>query len=239
MKYLELSYPSAEANLACDEALLDWCEAGASEEVLRCWEANSPFVVLGHANQIAREVNVETCQERGVPLLRRCSGGGAVVQGRCCLNYAVILRIDRAAALASIPGTNRWVMEKHAQLFREILHKEVRVRGHTDLALGERKFSGNSQRRKRDWLLFHGKFLLDFDLPLLTQLLPMPTKEPTYRAGRPHLDFVCNADVSADVVKAGLRETWRATDTLVNWPCGAVERLVSEKYSRPEWNQRF
>jgi lipoate-protein ligase A len=239
MKYLELTFPTAEANLACDEALLDWCEAGAADEILRCWEASSPFVVLGHANQIVREADVQVCRDMGVPLLRRCTGGGAVVQGPGCLNYALILRIAQAAPLGSIPGTNRWVMERHCQLFRDILNADVRVRGHTDLAIGERKFSGNSQRRRRQWLLFHGTFLLTFDLPLMTRLLPMPSKEPVYRATRPHSDFLCNIGVPTEVVKSALRHAWQAPEELTDWPIRNVERLVAEKYSRREWNERF
>ena len=33
MKYLDLTLPTPEANLACDEALLDWCDAGGSEDL--------------------------------------------------------------------------------------------------------------------------------------------------------------------------------------------------------------
>ena len=240
MKYLELTFPAAEANLACDEVLLDWCESdNGADEVLRVWEASFPFVVVGYANQIAREVHLGQCSERGIPVLRRCSGGGAVVQGQGCLNYAVILQIDRVAQLASIPGTNRWVMERHRHVFSALLQREVRVRGHTDLAIDERKFSGNSQRRKRRFLLFHGTFLLHFDLPLISELLPIPSKEPTYRARRGHSDFMANLGIAADVVKRALREAWQASEALVDWPSQAVAQLAKDKYSCPDWNTRF
>ena len=50
-------------------------------------------MVVGYANQVEVEVNVPACTARGIPILRRCSGGGTVVQGPGCLNYAVVLRI--------------------------------------------------------------------------------------------------------------------------------------------------
>src|ERR1041384_3554800 len=96
MKLLDLTLPTPAENLACDEALLDACEGGAADEVLRFWESSTPFVVVGYGNKVAREVNVAACEARGIPILRRCSGGGTVVQGPGCLSYALVLRITQA-----------------------------------------------------------------------------------------------------------------------------------------------
>src|ERR1019366_4870445 len=91
---LDLTLPTPAENLACDEALLDACEAGRHPPVLRFWESPEHFVVVGYSNPVATEVNVEACQAAGVPILRRCTGGGTVVQGPGCLNYALILPIE-------------------------------------------------------------------------------------------------------------------------------------------------
>src|SRR6266550_4117185 len=58
MQYLDLSLPTPEENLACDEALLNFCEAGYDREILRLWESPTPFVVLGHGNRAADEANL-------------------------------------------------------------------------------------------------------------------------------------------------------------------------------------
>jgi lipoate-protein ligase A len=236
MKYLDLTLPTPEANLAFDEALLDWCDANPNEEVLRFWESSVPFVVLGYGNNAGREASLALCKKQGVPVLRRCSGGGAVLQGSGCLNYAVFLNIERNAALASIPSTNRFIMEQHRLAFERILHKRVAVRGHTDLVVEDRKFSGNSQRRKRQALLFHGTFLLNFPLELMVELLPFPSKQPTYRNQRQHVDFLCNLPIPADVVKQALRQAWQAEEAFLAPPLAATQKLVHEKYSRDEWN---
>jgi lipoate---protein ligase len=238
MKYLDLTLPTPEANLACDEALLECCDTAEDQEVLRFWEATIPFVVVGYANPVPREANLPICRERRIPLLRRCSGGGAVVQGPGCLSYALILRIDHAPALATIPDANRFIMEKHRQTFQALLNTEVKVQGHTDLVVRDRKFSGNAQRRKRRSLLFHGTVLLGFDLSLIGQLLPMPSKQPAYRAGRSHGDFLLNLQLPADLVKAALRQAWRASEPLNPWPTDSTAHLVREKYSSDLWNLR-
>src|SRR5882724_8858694 len=100
MKYIDFTLPTPAANLACDEVLLDLCEAGAGADTLRFWQAREPFVVVGYANKAAREVNLEACQRRGIPVLRRCSGGGTVLQGPGCLSYSLILRISETGPLS-------------------------------------------------------------------------------------------------------------------------------------------
>src|SRR5512139_3476750 len=102
MQLFDQTFPTPEHNLACDEALLDCAESGEGGETLRFWEPAAPFVVLGHSNRLATEVDAAACERLGIPLLRRCSGGGTVLQAPGCLNYALILRCDGAPDLATV-----------------------------------------------------------------------------------------------------------------------------------------
>src|SRR5450432_916137 len=113
MKHLDFTLPSPAENLACDEALLDWCEENEGEEVLRFWESPETFVVVGYANKMAIEVDVANCEAKQIPVLRRCSGGGTVLQGAGCLNYALVLRINENSPLASIASANQFIMERN------------------------------------------------------------------------------------------------------------------------------
>src|SRR5208283_5307786 len=115
----------------------------------------------------------------------------------------------------------------------------VSVRGHTDLAIGDRKFSGNSQRRRKHFLLFHGTFLLNFDLSLINELLPLPSKQPAYREQRSHDRFLTTLKVSADKVKAALRQAWKAEEELKTPPLEKIKALAREKYATREWNFKF
>jgi len=134
-------------------------------------------VVVGYANKLHREVNLDNARARGIPVLRRCSGGGTVVQGPGCLNYSLVLKIPEAGPLTAIAPTNLHIMQQLCAALRPLLGTKLTpvVRGFTDLAMGERKFSGNAQRRRRHALLFHGTFLLDFDLPVIEQVLRFPS----------------------------------------------------------------
>jgi len=240
MKYLDLALPTPAENLACDEALLDWCEVShCADEILRVWEPADYFVVVGYANKAATEVNLPACEARQVPVLRRCSGGGTVLQGPGCLNYTLILKIAGAEPLRSIATTNCFVMNRNREALETLLKRPVKVQGHIDLAISGLKCSGNSQRRRRRFLLFHGTFLLNFDVPLVQELLPLPSQQPGYRQNRAHTDFLTNLKLPAGELKAALRRTWNATSPLRSPPLLAMAALTREKYATREWNFKF
>jgi lipoate-protein ligase A len=245
VKYLELTLPTPAENLACDEALLDWCEAGHEHEVLRVWQAPEHFLVLGYSNKSSAEVNLESARRDGVPVFRRCTGGGAVLQGPGCLNYSLVLEIPETGPLAHISDTNAFIMEKHRQALAPIIGQDasniqtVCVQGHSDLTLGDLKFSGNAQRRRRKHLLFHGSFLLNLDVDRIERLLPMPGREPDYRHHRPHKDFLVNLELQAKRIQEALQQSWQANAPLQNVPLEKITALAQGQYSATEWNFKF
>ena len=82
----EATLTSPAENLACDEALLEECESAEHPGFLRFWESPVHFVVLGYGKALEKEVFREECARLEIPILRRCSGGGTVLQGPGCLN---------------------------------------------------------------------------------------------------------------------------------------------------------
>jgi lipoate-protein ligase A len=239
MQLLDLTLPTPQENLACDEALLELCEEHACGEVLRFWEPQQHFVVLGYSNKAATELDADACRERGVPILRRCTGGGTVVQGPGCLNYSLVLRFDATGPLRNVSEANCFIMRRHRDALQPLLATQIEVAGHTDLATAGWKFSGNSQRRARRCLLFHGSFLLRLDLGLIEALLPVPQRQPSYRRNRSHETFLRNLNLPAGRVKEALREAWQANEPSPGLPTERVARLVAEKYSCADWNFKF
>jgi lipoate-protein ligase A len=237
MKCLDLTLPAPSANLACDEALLDACEEDPGAEMLRFWEPRQYFVVLGYANRAGLEVNLAACREENIGVYRRCSGGGTVLQGPGCLNYSLILNIAGHAALGAIAPANRHIMERQRQALAGVLGRRVSVEGITDLTLDGQKFCGNAQRRKRRALMFHGAFLLRFNIPMMQKFLPMPSRKPDYRQDRPHGQFLTNLDMPASLIKGALRETWAAGESCQLPP--AIHPELAQKYAGEEWNMKF
>jgi lipoate-protein ligase A len=235
LTFLDRILPAAADNLALDEALLLAAEAGAGGEVLRLWEWPRPAVVLGAGGRLADDVDEESCRAEGVPILRRASGGGTVLLGPGCLLFSLVLRYDRAPELMQIGSSYSWVLGRVA---RALGLAGVRHEGISDLAIAARKFSGNAQQRKRDYLLHHGTLLFSFDLDGVGRFLRPPPRQPEYRGGRAHRDFLCNLDLPGEELKRRLRAEWQANEPLGSWPEETVRQLVRDKYGLTEWVRR-
>jgi lipoate-protein ligase A len=234
---LDLTLPTAEENLALDEALLDEAEAaGQPTETLRTWESDRPIVVVGRSSRVDAEVRRAACREAGIPVLRRISGGAAVVAGPGCLMYAVVLSHARRPDLRSVDRAHRLVL---GTIAAALAVPGLACRGICDLALGERKVSGNSARAKRGHLLYHGTLLYRFPLDLIGRCLAMPPREPAYRAARPHDAFVTNLPLDRAAICQALGRAWQAGKPCLDWPQGRTAQLVAERYSRPEWNESW
>lgn len=243
MPVLDLSLPSPAENLALDEALLEAAEANDYPELygqglLRFWESPTHFVTLGYTNRAATEANLPECARRGIPVLRRCSGGGTVVQGPGCLNYALIGTIAPGQAL-NVGETNCQVMRRNQAALAGLLGQDVELAGHTDLAIHGLKFSGNAQKRKQRYFLFHGTLLLNFNLELVQDILLPPSKEPDYRANRSHREFIRNLNLPAPAVKAAITAAWGAGKPTDLWPRDRMKDLVANRYLLDNWNLKF
>lgn len=238
MKYLDLTFADPRRNLACDEAIGDICGFGGGE-VLRLWEPSDYFVVVGYSNRVGREVNVAACEQRGIPILRRFSGGGAVLQGPGCLNYTLVIGNQRAGSFGDAGQSYQRVLDRHRRVFEGLLSTPVQIEGTSDLAVGGRKFSGNAQHRKQNYTVFHGTFLLDFDLSLMEICLPMPSRRPDYRGDHPHGSFLTNVDVDCARVHRALKEAWQADGCFEPAPNERIAALMETRYARAEWHNKF
>ena len=236
MRYLELTLHGAAENLALDEALLEEAEAaGGPTETLRFWEPEGPIVVVGRSSKIELEVHRDACRQLGAPVLRRVSGGAAIVAGPGCLMYAVVLSYELHPSLRAINQAHRFVLGKLAAALGPLV-SGLQCRGTSDLAIGEQKCSGNSVRCKRRHLLYHGTLLYDFPLELIGRCLSMPPRQPEYRQGRDHESFVANLSLDAAAIRRALTAAWEATEPLDDWPRELTARLAAEKYDSRQWN---
>jgi lipoate-protein ligase A len=234
----DYSDPLPARNLALDEALLNSSENGQLENSLRFWESPVPFVVLGVNQRVEKEVQKSACARKEIPILRRCSAGGCVVQGPGCLNYSLILSIDTDPKLSSIGGSYTYILGKISQTFLDL---GVEPDGISDLTVDDRKISGSAQRRRRQYILHHGTMLYDFDLDLIPACLREPEERPDYRGDRTHESFVRNLPMSNSEIKALFLNAFPCSSPSNAIPLhifDEADTLIEEKYNRKEWNFR-
>jgi lipoate-protein ligase A len=209
MQRIFLSWLESTAACPVEQIRLDEELLMAGRGVLRLWETEQECVVLGHAGQQERDVHVSECRRAGVAILRRCSGGGAGLLGPGCLNYSLVLPLEWERLWCDVRYSFAWTL-------RTTIHAlgvpGLRREGDSDLALHHRKVSGNAQRRTRGAILHHGTLLYNFDAARTERFLKPPHREPAYRAGRTHAEFLGNLPLSAGQIRQRLLAAWCRRD---------------------------
>ena len=265
MYYLNRSYEDPQSNLAFDEALLEAMdslesrksesasETGEPAELLRFWQMNEPCVVVGRSSKLAEEVHLDRCERDGVPVLRRMSGGGTIVAGPGCSMFSVLLSLDARPECRALDEAHRTVMTRVRQALQWALdeygvEQKVDIRGVCDLTIEGQKISGNALRLKRHWLMYHGTLLIDMPLRWISEYLAMPPKQPEYRQGRSHEQFVRglgdhirDSKVFKAILERALQRVWQADRPWGEHPFAAqadeqVQGWLERRYKDLAWH---
>lgn len=154
----------------------------------RVWEPQGIAVVIGHAQRAELEVQSDACRRDGVAVIRRRGGGGAVVllPGVLCLTCAFISR-QSDSPYHFFRQINTFLIHLLAARFGVT---GLQLAGISDIALGDKKILGCSMFKSRALFFYQGSLLLNPDLARIGRYLGHPSREPDYRQGRDHADFV-------------------------------------------------
>jgi len=198
----DISLDSPLENIVYDDVLLQLAEDQIIGDTLRFWESSQFFIVLGKIGKVDDDVDLNNVQRDHVPIYRRSSGGGTVLQGPGCLNYSLILSKDTFHQLNDLRQSYTFILGKIVQALKDI-NIEAEWLPISDIALiqSQKKISGNAQKRARRNILHHGTLLYNFDIRKISQYLRTPKNMPVYRKDRKHRDFVENLKVSSQKLK--------------------------------------
>ncbi|MEM9411658.1 MAG: lipoate--protein ligase family protein, partial [Planctomycetota bacterium] len=240
MYWMDQTYAEADANIAFDEAILEAAEANEIlTPILRVWEPANPVVVLGRSSKVESEVDIESCTKSGIPVLRRCSGGATILTSPGCLMYAVVLSYECEPRLRSLDFAHQFVISRISQTINSF-GIQTTMKGTCDLTFNGRKFSGNALRCKKNWLLYHGTLICKgMNTSLISRYLRMPERQPAYRDGRSHQDFVGSLPVETDALKTALKKNWKCEAEFLDLPTQRTIDLVDTKYSQDTWNLKI
>lgn len=184
-------------NMAVDETLAEGLRDGEGMPVLRMFGWNPPAVSLGYSQLLHREVDVEKCRRAGIDLVRRPTGGRAVLHweeltysvicpegdaklggtidltcrivGECLVLGLQLFGVDAALEMAGPKRNAPRPRTAAAPCFSSISRWEVTCKG--------RKLIGSAQRRMQGVILQHGSLLLGAQHRRLVELLP-PSARP-------------------------------------------------------------
>lgn len=169
-----------------DEDLIAAAESTGREQ-LRVIQYPQVAAVIGRGGKIEVEVHAHRLAADGIPLLRRRGGGCAVVLDPGNLIVSLVLPLP---GVGEITRAFRELSERMIAALTACGVPGVRQEGTSDLALGDHKLGGSCIYRSRGLIYYSTTLLVDPDLELIERYLPHPPREPDYRRGRAHHDFL-------------------------------------------------
>ncbi len=144
-------------------------------------------VVLGRGSRTDIELHLDACRADDVEVVRRPGGGCAVVLDPGNVTVAIALPVR------GIGDNPRWFAAITAWMIGALADSGVpgvETDGISDLVITGRKIGGSCIHRAPGVLHYAASLLVSPDVSLIERYLRHPPREPKYRAGRAHRDFV-------------------------------------------------
>lgn len=238
LSYLDLTTTDPSYNLAMEQYVFDCLPRDRMYFML--WQNDNAIIVGKYQNTLS-EINLEAVERRGIRVVRRLSGGGAVYHDMGNLNFTFITDAASGTAL-DMKLFCQPVVRTLAALG---VHAEVN--GRNDVTIDGKKFSGNSQYLRQGRVMHHGTIMFNSDLSVVSEALQVdPTKFQTkgVRSVRSrvtnvadHLDRpVSLPEFRRILLENILRENPGQPYPLTPKDLAAVEKLREERYAAWDWN---
>ncbi len=179
----------AEWNMAEDSALLADCEQGLIPPTLRLYGWSEPAITIGYSQKAGEELDRDRCRELGVAIVRRPTGGRALLHYNE-LTYAVVAPVSLAPFNRGLKATFAAVSEALLTGLQRLgirgdLNTGKRRPGsrparspacfaslnHCEITVDGKKLVGSAQKRTSKAFLQHGSVIIEFDHELFTSLL--------------------------------------------------------------------
>lgn len=260
-RIINSGYCRAFYNMALDEAIAISVRKGDSPPTLRLYTWDKPSVSIGCFQKI-RDVSIEYCNARGIPIVRRPTGGRAILHNKE-LTYSFSVKTDNGLfseglfdsykkisnafylALTKVGFSPEVNMKRKTQnfsysslCFQSTSYGEITVNG--------RKIIGSAQKRWSDGLLQQGSIPYSVNESLIHRVFKLQAEQNTERVKEAMTGL---RDVSPDLSDEEFRDTIKVSfeDTfdikfIPALPSHEEEALAhqleTEKYQASEWNFR-
>lgn len=231
----------ARLNLALEEYVFRYKPADG--DVLLFY-VNAPSIIIGRNQNTVEEINPAVVSDRGIRVVRRISGGGAVYHDLGNLNFSFITS-EVAGRFSRYDHFTRPVIEALRSL-----GVPAELGGRNDILAEGRKISGNAQFATPTRMFSHGTLLFDSNLDDVTAALrPRPGKIESkglksIRSRVANISEFLKSPLTVDQLRLHILDAIYGTHDTARIPMvemndedwAGVRRLVESKYGTWSWN---
>ncbi|MDH6364577.1 lipoate-protein ligase A [Enterococcus sp. PF1-24] len=150
-------------NLAIETYLLR--EMPLTEPILLFY-INEPAIIIGRNQNTLEEINLDYVKAKGIQVVRRLSGGGAVYHDLGNLNYSFIMP-DDGNSFRDFAKFTQPVIDA----LQELGIEGAELKGRNDLVINDLKFSGNAMYATAGRMFAHGTIMFDSDIDEVVKAL--------------------------------------------------------------------
>jgi lipoate-protein ligase A len=237
IRVLETGYNRATLNMGIDEALI---ENIGEAPVLRIYGWRPAAISIGYFQSIKEEVDLEKCSQLGVDVVRRLTGGGAVLH-EFELTYSFITKQYPQNIMESC----RWICDAIVISINR-LGFDASFVPLNDIVVNGKKVSGSAQTRRKGVLLQHGTLLLGVDVDKMFSILKVPSEKLRDKIIKDVKERVTSlAGTTFDEMASSLKTSFAkkfdaklVADSLSTDEISCAKWLAERKYSSKEWNLR-
>ncbi|MHA2140129.1 MAG: lipoate--protein ligase family protein [Candidatus Thorarchaeota archaeon] len=179
-RLLEDSENDIHRNLAIEEALASVnSESQAKVNTLRLWRATDA-VVIGRFQCVHKEADIDYCNQNGIAIARRFTGGGAVFHDLGNLNFTLCMDQKESYVAKTLPTLYRNFVGAVARGLNDIGAPVYFDKERSCIRIGGKKITGTAGWIKRGVSFIHGTLLINSDLKHLKRSLEPPSDQPQY-----------------------------------------------------------
>ena len=174
------------------------------------WIPDKTYIVLGASNNPEESLNIENVVVDNIPVYKRNSGGQSVVITPKTIIISVVLfnkNYSKPKEIFQIINTE--IIKSLQKLgINDLFHKGI-----SDITINEKKILGSAINKKKEKIFYHAMLNYDQNPDILECYLKHPKKEPDYRKGRSHKNFVTSItesgyDISMFEIIESLKNTF-------------------------------
>ncbi len=239
-QFIDVASTDPAWNLALEQYVFDCLPRDKNYFLL--WQNKDAVIIGRHQNTLA-EINEPYIKEKGIRVVRRLSGGGAVYHDLGNLNFTFIQDSQTGIAL----DLSLFCRPVAAAI--QALGADAQVNGRNDITVDGKKFSGNAQYVKEGRVMHHGTLLFSSDMGAAAQaLLPDPEKVKAKGVAsvrsritnlQPYLPGVTLEDFKRKLLETLFAGRPMEEYILTQADRTAIEKLRKERYGTWDWNYGF
>ena len=175
-RLLDTGVRTATENIALDETILEARSKNLIPNTIRLLQFAPPAVLVGYHQAIENEVRINYCNNNGIDIQRRVTGGGTIYFDTTQLGWEVIAKFGDLGFHRVAPKLFKIVSEGIIAGLRK-LGINAQFRPRNDIEVYGRKISGTGGTEMGDAFLFQGTLLIDFDAEAMVKALRIPVEK--------------------------------------------------------------